>query len=67
MYIQSYSRADALQTLGGIAAGVAAFGGLLPALAEGEAPTVDLSAAPASFDLTKEYYKDAAQMLNHMK
>lgn len=65
------SRADVL--LGGLAAGAAALtGGLaLPSLAnaEGEAAAapVDLGAAPTNFALSKEYYKDAAQMLNHMK
>lgn len=53
-------------------AGFTALSGLAPAFAEGEAPaasasSVDLGAAPASFGLSKEYYKDAAQMLNHMK
>ena len=49
-------------------AGFTALGGLAPAFAEGEAAAgVDLGAAPASYALSKEYYKDAAQMLNHMK
>ncbi len=65
------SRADVL--LGGLAVGAAAFtaGGLaLPSLAlaadEAAAP-VDLGVAPTNFGLSKEYYKDAAQMLTHMK
>lgn len=63
------SRADVL--VGGFVAGAAALaGGLaLPSLASAEeaATAVDLGAAPTNFGLSKEYYKDASQMLQHMK
>lgn len=65
------SRAEIL--LGGLAAGAAALtGGLaLPSLASAEeaatAAPADLGPAPTNFALSKEYYKDAAQMLQHMK
>lgn len=67
------SRADIL--LGGLATGAAALaGGLaLPSLAfaaeEGAAAAApaDLGPAPTNFGLSKEYYKDASQMLQHMK
>ena len=40
----------------------------LPALAEeAAAPAVTLGAAPTTFELSHEYYKDAAQVVNHMK
>ena len=64
------SRAD---VLGGPIAGAAALGvgGLaLPAFAAEEAATAaptDLGPAPSNFALSKEYYKDAAQMLQHMR
>lgn len=67
--LQVVSRSDVM------AAGLAALVGLgvaLPALAaeEGGVPTmapVDLGVAPTSYELSKEYYKDAAQVVNHMK
>ena len=67
--VQAFSRSDVM------AAGLTALAGLgvaLPALAaeEGRVPAmspVDLSVAPKSFELSKEYYKDATQVVNHMK
>lgn len=58
-----------------MAAGLAALAGLgvaLPALAaeEGGVPAmspVDLGVPPTTYELSKEYYKDAAQVVNHMK
>lgn len=58
-----------------MAAGLAALAGLgvaLPALAaeEGGVPAmapVDLGVAPKGYELSKEYYKDAAQVVSHMK
>lgn len=66
---QQVSRADVL--VGGFLAGAAALtGGLaLPSLASAEeaATATDVGPAPTNFGLSKEYYKDAAQMLQHMK
>ncbi len=63
-----FSRSDVLVTGLAALAGVGAMA--LPALAE-EVPStaapVDLGAAPTNFELSKDYYKDAAQVVNHMK
>ena len=66
---QAFSRSDVMAT--GLAA-LAGLGVALPALAaeEGSVPAmapVDLGVAPKSFELSKEYYKDATQVVNHMK
>ena len=68
-WTQVFSRSDVLAAGMAVLTGVGATAVALPALAaeEAAAPAVTLGAAPTSFELSKEYYKDAAQMLNHMK
>lgn len=63
------SRRESFSTLLGFAAGALALNQVVVAAEEAEAPlaTPNVGPAPTSYDLSRDYYKDASQMLQHMK
>lgn len=69
-FLQSVSsRRESFSTLLGFAAGALALNQVVVAAEEAEAPlaTPNVGPAPTSYDLSRDYYKDASQMLQHMK
>jgi hypothetical protein len=60
-----------MKSMLGMGAGAWLAGQVMPmgfSWAEDDKPVaVELPPAPAGFDLSHEYYKDASQMLQHMK